>query len=166
MQPSSSPQTVENIMSIKTILWPTDLSSHSRKAIKQVVSLSEQYGAKVVVLYSSVDLCSYFPAYGNYPSAHKLNDFRDWETEQARATLDSLCETELKSCPETLVRLVQGDPVESILEYVNKEKADLIIMSSHGLGHEKRGGNPKSMGSVADGVIKHSSVPVHLVKAV
>lgn len=151
-------------MNVKTILWPTDLSSLASKAIEQVVSLSEKYGAKVVVLYSSVDLCSYFPAYGNYPSAEKLNDFRDWEVEQARSVLNGLCENELKSCPETLIRLVQGDPVETILEHVNKDNADLIVMSSHGLGYEKRGGPGRPIGSVADAVVKNSSVPVHIVK--
>lgn len=150
-------------MSISTILWPTDLSEPSKRAMAQVVSLSEKYNAKVVVLYSSVDLCSYFPAYGNYPSAEKLNDFRDWEVEKAREQLDSLCSNELKSCPETQVRLVQGDPVESIMEHVKKESADLIVLSTHGLGQQKRGGTPSSLGSVADKIVTIAPVPVHLV---
>jgi len=60
-------------MSIKTILWPTDLSRYSREAIDDVVSLSNKYDAKVVVLYSTVDLCSYFPAYGNYPNPDRIS---------------------------------------------------------------------------------------------
>ncbi|SDL14941.1 Nucleotide-binding universal stress protein, UspA family [Maridesulfovibrio ferrireducens] len=150
-------------MPIKTILWPTDLSTHSKKALVQVVSLSQKYNAKVIVLYTSVDLCSYFPAYGNYPSQDRLNNFRDWEVEKARATLNDICDNELKSCPALVIRLAQGDPAETILEFANKEKADLIIMSSHGLGFEKRGGTPKSIGSVTDKVIKNSSVPVQIV---
>ncbi|WP_319469278.1 universal stress protein [uncultured Pseudodesulfovibrio sp.] len=150
-------------MSIKTILWPTDLSSHSKKAISQVVSLSEKYGAQVVVLYASVDLCSYFPAYGKYPGTAMLNDFRDWAVEHARAALNKLCENELKSCPEIRIRLAQGDPVEAILEHVGKEKADLIVMSTHGLGLEKRGGTPSGLGSVTDRIVKNSPVPVHLI---
>lgn len=84
-------------MSISTILWPTDLSSHSKQAIKQVVSLSGKYDAKVVVLYASVDLCSYFPAYGNYPSAEVLDQFRDWEIKHAKEALNKLCDIELKA---------------------------------------------------------------------
>lgn len=151
-------------MTISTILWPTDFSSHSKKAIKQVVSLSTKYGAKVVVLYSAVDLCSYFPAYGNYPSPKVLDQFHDWEVEHAKEELDKLCETELKTCPSVEVRLVDGDPVESIMEHVNKDKVDLVVMASHGLGQEKRGGEPSSPGSVANNVVKLSPVPVFLVK--
>lgn len=151
-------------MTAKTILWPTDLSSNSKKALKEVVALSEQMQAKVVVLYSSVDLCSYFPAYGNYPSPDMLNEFRNWEAEQARKDLNELCETELKSCPEYSVRLIQGDPAQTIIDFAKKENADLIVMSSHGLGLEKRGGAAEDLGSVADKVIKNAPVSVHLVR--
>jgi len=99
-------------MSIKTILWPTDLSRYSREAIDDVVSLSNKYDAKVVVLYSTVDLCSYFPAYGNYPNPERLNDFRDWEVERARKALNKLCDEELRNCPLIEIRLAHGDPVK------------------------------------------------------
>ena len=74
--------TKEATMEIKTILWPTDLSENSLKAGNHVISLSEKYQAEVVLLYVSVDLCSFFPAYGNYPSVEHLNNFRDWELEK------------------------------------------------------------------------------------
>jgi hypothetical protein len=45
-----------------TILWPTELSKSSMRALPQVMSLSEKYGANVVVLYVAPDLCSMFPA--------------------------------------------------------------------------------------------------------
>ncbi len=151
-------------MSVKTILWPTDLSRYSREAIDEVVSLSTLYKAKVVVLYSAVDLCSYFPAYGNYPDKDRLNDFRDWEIEKARKALNKLCDEELRSCPLIEIRLALGDPVENILDYVEKENADLIVISSHGLGREKKNSPPDVIGSVTDKVIKMSPVSVHVIK--
>lgn len=125
-------------MSVKTILWPTDLSRYSREAIDEVVLLSTLYQAKVIVLYSAIDLCSYFPAYGNYPDMDRLNDFRDWEIEKARKALNRLCEKELRDCPLIEIRLALGDPVTNILSHIEKENADLVIISSHGLGREKR----------------------------
>lgn len=150
---------------MKTILWPTDLSSHSKKALADVATLSEQMGARVVVLYASVDLCSYFPAYGNYPSSDMLGEFRSWEAEHARKQLNELCETELNSCPEIAIRIMQGDPADAILELAQKEHADLIVMSSHGLGLEKRGGASRNLGSVAERVTREAPVTVHLVRA-
>lgn len=151
-------------MSVKTILWPTDLSRYSREAIDEVVSLSTLYDAKVVVLYSTIDLCSYFPAYGNYPDQDRLNDFRDWEVEKARKALNKLCEDELRECPLIELRLTLGDPVKNIIEHVEKENADLVIISSHGLGREKKNSAPDVIGSVTDQVIKQSPVSVHVIK--
>ncbi|MFP5238816.1 MAG: universal stress protein, partial [Acidobacteriota bacterium] len=71
-------------MEVRTILWPTDLSPGSLKASGHVLSLVEKYGALVVVMYVSVDLCSYFPAYGNYPSPDLIQEFQGWEVEQAK----------------------------------------------------------------------------------
>ncbi|WP_419779990.1 universal stress protein [Maridesulfovibrio sp.] len=151
-------------MSVKTILWPTDLSRYSRDSIDEVVSLSTLYNAKVVVLYSTIDLCSYFPAYGNYPNKDRLNDFRDWEVEKARKALNKLCEEELRICPLIEIRLTMGDPVTNILEHAEKENVDLIVISSHGLGREKKNSPPDLIGSVTDQVIKQSPVSVHVVK--
>ncbi|WP_157054975.1 universal stress protein [Salidesulfovibrio brasiliensis] len=55
-------------MSINTILWPTDLSTQSRKAAAQVASLANKYGAKVIVMYTALDLCSYFPPTATIPA--------------------------------------------------------------------------------------------------
>lgn len=150
-------------MSINTILWPTDLSTQSRKAAAQVASLANKYGAKVIVMYAALDLCSYFPAYGNYPGRDVLNEFRDWETEKARGIIEELCETELKSCPETMIRLVQGDPADAILDMAAKEGADLIVMSPRGLGFEKRAKATAGMGSVANAVTQNAEIPVQIV---
>lgn len=150
-------------MTPKTLLWPTDLSSHSKKAIGQVVSLAQQHDAKVVVLYSSVDLCAYFPAYGNYPGTDLLNKFREWEMEHAREALKALCRDELQKCPLIEVRLVQGDPAESILKVAREENADLIVMSKYGIGQEARGGTPQDIGNVARRVAQESNIPVQLV---
>lgn len=38
------------IMKVKRILWPTDLSENSYKALPYITSLSESYGAEIHVL--------------------------------------------------------------------------------------------------------------------
>jgi nucleotide-binding universal stress UspA family protein len=61
-------------MKVNTILWPTDLSENSLKAGKHVISLADKYQADVILLYVAVDLCAFFPAFGNYPSVEHLNN--------------------------------------------------------------------------------------------
>jgi len=55
--------------------------------------------------------------------------------------------------------IIEGHAANTILDYAKKESVDLIIMSTHGSTGIVR----FMVGSVADKVIRHSSVPVLLV---
>ena len=144
------------------ILWPTDLSAASLKAGHHVVSLAQKYDAEVILMYVAVDLCSYFPAYGNYPSVDRLNEFRDWEIEKARKKLEQICAEELKSCPFLKLRLVTGDPAREILKMADQVKADMIVLTARGQG--KGSEEDRELGQTAQKVLKNSMVPVHMVK--
>jgi len=149
-------------MQVGTILWPTDLSKNSIKAAKHVSSLALKYEAKVVLLYVGVDLMSMFPAYGT-PSGGQLQHFQQWELEQAKKQLEGVCAKELKACPNIEVKLVQGDAAAEILKMVKEAKADMVILTSHGRGHDDLDQKTADFGSVAKKILANSPVPVHLV---
>jgi len=150
-------------MEVRTILWPTDLSKNSIKAAKHVSSLAQKYQAKVILLYVGVDMMSLFPAYGTYPSPEQLENFQSWELKQAKKQLESMCETELQACPNIEVKLVQGDAACEILKIAKDAKADMVVLTSHGRGHEEVDQKSADFGSVAKKVMAKSPVPVHLV---
>jgi nucleotide-binding universal stress UspA family protein len=152
-------------MDVKTILWPTDLSKSSIKAAPHVVDLAEKHGARVVVLYVGIDLCEYFPAYSNYPSQDELRSFQSWELEKAKKDLETVCEKELKACPNWEVKLVQGEAVGKILDLIKHENADMVVLTSRGHGAENRPDKGTGLGSTAREVVEKSPVPVHVVKA-
>jgi nucleotide-binding universal stress UspA family protein len=149
-------------MEVRTILWPTDLSKNSIKAAKHVTSLANKYQAKVILLYVGVDLMSMFPAYGT-PSEDQVQHFQNWEVQQAKKHLEGVCAKELKACPNIEVKLVQGDAASEILKMVKKAKADLVVLTSHGRGHDDLDQKSTDFGSVAKKVMANSPVPVHLV---
>ena len=149
-------------MEVHTILWPTDLSKNSIKAAKHVESLADKYQAKVVLLYVGVDLMTHFGAY-SYPSPEHVKHFQDWELQHAKKQLELVCEKELKACPKIEMRLVQGDPAAEILKSVKDEKADMVVLTSHGRGHDELDQKSADFGSVAKKVMANSPVPVHLV---
>lgn len=150
-------------MKVRTILWPTDLSKNSLKAAPHVNSLAEKYQAKVIVLYVGVDLMNLLPYGGKYPSEEHLHHFQGWEMDQAKKRLETICETELKACPMFEVRLVQGDPASQILKTAKQEKADMVVLSSHGRSADDLEAASPEFGSVARKVLASSPVPVHLV---
>ena len=149
-------------MEVRTILWPTDLSKNSVKAAKHVQSLAEKYQAKVILLYVGTDLMSHFGAYGE-PNKEHVEQFQKWEMDHARKKLEGVCDQELKACPALDVRLVQGDPATEILKIVKQEKADMVVLTTHGRGAEEVDRASAEFGSVAKKVLAKSPVPVHLV---
>lgn len=150
-------------MEVRTILWPTDLSKNSLKAAPLVNSLAEKYNAKVVVLYVGVDLTTLLPYAGKYPSEEHLHHFQNWELEQAKKKLETVCDSDLKACPLFSLRLVQGDPATEILKAIQDEKADMVVLASHGRGSEELTAVSPEFGSVARKVLAQSPVPVTLV---
>ncbi len=148
---------------IQTILWPTDLSKNSLKSAKHVVSLAEKYQAKIIMLYVATDLASMFGGYAHEPGEHHLQHFQEWELKQAKSKMQQICQTELKGCPNMEMRLVQGDAASEILKAVKTEKADLVVITTHGLSHDQMAQKSPFFGSVAEKIIRTSPVPVHLV---
>jgi nucleotide-binding universal stress UspA family protein len=148
---------------METILWPTDLSKGSLMAAKQVVSLAEKYQARIVVVYVAVDLCSYFPAYGNFPSQDMIGEFQGWEMEEARKKLETVCQEELRGCPNIKVRLVRGQAAQEILRAAENEGASLVVMTSRGHGLGQARDKATGLGSVARQVLEGSRVPVQII---
>ena len=149
-------------MEVRTILWPTDLSKNSIKAARHVSSLALKYQAKVILLYVGVDLLSYFRAYGD-PSESQLEHFQGWELKQAKKQLETVCDQELKACPNIEVKLVQGDAANEILKAIKEAKADMVVLTSHGRGTEELDQKSTDFGSVAKKVMANSLRRVHLV---
>lgn len=56
--------------------------------------------------------------------------------------------------------VVEGDPASAILEFAEQNKVDIIIMGTLGKGGLER----FLLGSVTDKVVRHSKVPVLVVK--
>jgi nucleotide-binding universal stress UspA family protein len=148
-------------MQIKKILWPTDLSETSLKAGAHVREIAQKHQAETVLLYVGVDLRNYFPAYGG-PGAEFIEDFENFECEQARKRLERLCRDKLDGCPLLHVEVATGDPATVILDYIRNKSVDMVVMASHGRGQDAYSAPPR-FGSVADRVVKESPVPVLVV---
>jgi nucleotide-binding universal stress UspA family protein len=140
-------------MEIKKILWPTDFSDNSNVALPYVLSLTEKYGAEIYLLYVAEDLADYESWYGELTKPH-VEKLHEWEIPQAEKKMDEVCRKELKGCPMFHKLVMVGDPVEKILETVEKEGVDVIVMATKG----RKGRH--EFGSVTERVLKKSPVPV------
>jgi universal stress protein A len=138
-------------MNINTILHPTDFSAASLSALELAFSLARDHGARVVLLHVVEP-----PFYGGEPLMPIVTsgDLRA-EAENWFATLPKS-----HGDIETKHVIVEGEPTSEILGVAAQERADLIVLGTHG----RTGIQRFLMGSVAEKVIRQAQCPVLAVK--
>ncbi len=144
------------MIKIEKILFPLDLTENSSKILPYVLSISEKYDSMVYLLHVVQDLNRWGKLYVPHPSMDK---FQKEAIEVAKKNMDKVCEDQLQSCPNFQKRVVSGDAADEILKVVESEDIDLVVMGTHG----RKGLEHRIFGSVADNVVKKSSVPVLVI---
>lgn len=148
---------------ISRILVPTDGSKVAQKAARYAVQLAKETDAEILLL-SVIDkrfmiVSQSIPAIAS--PTHLTDPVEDYLRQAAQAyteEITKLCEKKnVKS--KTLIKT--GHPVEEIIKEAKKNKADMIVMGSHGKSALKAA----VLGSVSMGVMqKDTRIPVLLVR--
>lgn len=132
---------------IRKILYPTDFSSYSNQAYFHAVTLAENHGATLTVLF----------VYNNdvstphHVSRAEARDYWRRQLEQIRP-VDQTIRVEHV--------LLEGDPAREIVSFSRDSGIDLIVMGTHGRSGLER----MLMGSVAEKVLRGASCSVLVVK--
>ncbi|WP_425498645.1 universal stress protein [Haloplanus salilacus] len=138
------------------ILVPTDGSDGVERAIDHAVEVAAIHDATIHGLYVlSTDAYAGLAMESSWESVDEL--LRE-DAEAAVARVHELAdEGDAGVGVETVV--VEGKPSREIVRYAEDEGCDLIVMGTHGRGGIDR----LLLGSVAESVIRASSVPVTTV---
>lgn len=148
---------------IKKILAPTDLSELSRDGVRHALELGAREGAEVIV-YNVVGIYEAVPYYGledgyvpdETPTVAELAD-------EHRRRLAAFLEkyfAELAQQVRIRPEIAIGVPYQAIVDKAATEKADLIVMSTHG----RTGLLHALIGSVAEKVVRLAACPVLTVR--
>lgn len=143
-------------MSINKIIVPVDFSKHSEFAMEAAATLAKKYNASLLILHmlelsDSVSLTQT----GNDNMAQAV-----FYLKLAEKRFDAFLDKDyLKDLNVT--RIVKHFKVFSeVNEVANEHEADLIVMGSHGTGGVKE----LFVGSNTEKVVRHSDIPVLVVK--
>ena len=135
------------------IVLTTDLSVESQRAFAPVRELAErmQLGITLVAVLEDIP---FEPIAGSmmaiYPDHEQLR--QDWQKQ-----LEVLAATLGPACKEAVV-LDAADVPHAIVTYAQEHQADYIVMATHGRAGLRR----LLLGSVAELVVRHSTMPVLL----
>ena len=138
------------------ILVPTDGSEGVERAIEHAVEVAADNDATLYGLYVlSTDSYAGLAMESSWESVDRL--LRE-DAETAVARVREIAERMDAGVPvETAV--VEGKPSREIVRYAESEGCDLVVMGTHGRGGIDR----LLLGSVAESVIRASSIPVTAV---
>jgi len=138
---------------VKTILLPLDGSALAERAIPYAASIARRSGARVVLVEAV--LAHTLP--GIDPSDAQLD-----VTDRAQGSLRTAVTRLEAAGVEAEPHVYYDDPVHAILDAASRERADLIVMSTHG----RSGLGRMVYGSVTDQVLRRAVMPVLLVPSI
>jgi nucleotide-binding universal stress UspA family protein len=139
---------------MEKIIYPTDGSKTAKKALEFAAHIAKATNAKILVL-SVVDV-----KLKGLP--HVMESQMKQELKKQALRIANEAKNELKKEGlEAKSKTAVGNPSEEIVKLARKEKADLIVMGTHGITGLAR----VIIGSVADYVIREAHCPVVLVPA-
>lgn len=138
----------------KKILLATDGSENARRAADETASLARELSSHVILTY----------IINNPPSQSRMAkanfDVHSLLEEDAKSEIRDTIDIFEKEGLSYTLKVAIGDPATEIIEIEKKEKADLIVIGSRGLGTIKG----VFLGSVSQKVTHHAKCPVLIVK--
>ena len=144
----------------KVIMVPTDGSGFDREAIRVALRMAERSGAKIRLVRVLATGSFFGMAAATEGTAVAAEIVRS-ERDRALGELYALAaECRVTSTADLTVDLHTG-PVADVLEgYARRHDVDLIVISTHG----RSGLSRLTLGSVTDSLIRHTTIPVLVVK--
>lgn len=143
-------------MEIKKILFPTDFSEAANKAFEYAVFLASSHHSELVLLHVVDDL----HGFENYEIlTYTPQEISEQMEKSAYEKMGRLA-GRIKAPSEVRKEVRHGKSSSLIIETAGDEKADIIVMGSHG----RSGFSHMFIGSVAEKVVRHAPCPVLVVR--
>ena len=137
------------------ILVPVDGSDNSLRALDAALLLSEKIGAEVTAIHVMEDI----PIL-HIQSEKLLRELVDAYKKETQQILSKCSDIATRKGLSITTKLLQGNVGSTILDFCEREKYDVIIMGSRGMGKFKE----LVLGSVSNKVVHHSSCPVMIIR--
>ena len=143
---------------MRRILLAVDGSEPSARAVQHVLAMRKEFSDPTGVEINLLNV--QYPVPGDVSSFVAKDTLQDYHRERADEAMSSAREA-LRAANLSFKDLQRvGSPGQTIAEVAQAEQCDLIVMGTRGQG--KAGS--ALLGSVAQGTLEHSTVPVLLVK--
>lgn len=156
-QPGIEDSTRGTMILLRKILVTTDLSEHSLAGFEHALSFGLLYGSKVYVLHVMPSASPALILYG-VEADGQLHAALNQEAGVEK--LNRFVAEHVGGDRKIIPVVRTGDAVEEIMRFAEEENVDLIVLATHGWTGVKH----MLVGSVAEKLVRHSTIPVLTVK--
>ena len=138
-------------MKAKRILFPTDLSALADAALRYATSLARDSGATLLIVHVETP-----------PVIYGGDEMYSGVYQADVGEISEMLEKVVPHDPAVKCehQLLQGDAATEIVRVAEEEKADMIVMATHG----RTGLGRILMGSVAEAVVRKAPCPVFTLR--
>jgi universal stress protein A len=146
------------MIDLRRILVPVDFSPHAEQALRYAAALAEKFAAELYLVHVFQDLAIYQTEVvsGAPPILPPVEQL----TASARGELERLVREKNLQRLTVHAEVVEGSPVEEIVDYAREKDIDLIVLGTHGRGWLTH----VLLGSVAEKVVRKAPCPVLTVR--
>ena len=142
------------MLPITKILWPTDFSEPSYGALKVADEMALHFSAELILAHAVTPI-PVIPIHDD-PTSFNLPLYEKEMESSAEKSLDRICRERISEGVRHRAKVIYGDPAAQIVRLATDEKADVIVIATHGL----TGWRKFMFGSVTEKVIRMSQQPV------
>ncbi len=146
------------MINFERILAPTDFSSHSEEALRYACALAERFGAELHVLHVLSEIVPTGPEPLLMPVMPP--PFYEEDESRAKKTLETVLNPSWGKPRSVKTAVRWGASVEAIVDYAAEQRADLIVIATHG----RTGLSHVLLGSVAERIVREAPCPVLTIR--
>ena len=148
------------------VIVPLDGSELAERVLNNVIGLVDYFGTGAIDIVL-LRVCELFIQPNAYPPAMSLSweEYVKFETRVCKGICMSYLNDVKKHFKKELIYIRSvvpvGNPADEVIKYVNKEKADLMVMSTHG----RSGISRWAFGSISNKILQGTSTPVIILRS-
>ena len=151
----------ESEVKFERIVVPLDTSTLAETALSDALELAEKLNLELIIAHAYLPpLSAYFMA-GDYYNPHYKSLATQLKGEARKYLERKVEELERKGVAKVSSIFLEGSPAEEIIALTRREPNSLLAMCTHGYSGVQRW----VLGSVAEKVVRHSDVPVLVIRA-
>lgn len=141
---------------ISKVVVPVDFASHTDKVVEYALSVADEFGADVLFLHVVNDYLGHDMLLG-HPAFVRMTKDLELQAKERMANMVTDYDAREQGVSG---KVILGDAASEIIKYARSQKADMIIIGTHGV----KGLEKILIGSTADQVAKNADCPVLLFK--